>query len=650
MPPKKKKKATFPEKKVLEKKVREEKERLMGREEEVKLPTDTRSMEILQLLRIWTEADTKKLIIKETTPKDFKSGKKRRQPSETVLEGIRSIAGDEINCKKSEQKCFPELISWGFTDSKEDARVALEAIPLISELYREALFLQGTGNTQKQAFTDVKKPFDRIFRDYPNVLQAASEYLKTNPVLKRLLQANYEKQVYEKNIAQKEITDTFVLAKINELKNSTDWRKLMIAVGLAVGSRSIEILRRSMYTTATNPKYITVVGVAKEHNQNIGDRALIESKADWQQFVTDDYNIKLPNVDSKNGEEVIQRKLTKPVVGMLAVDVIDLIAKIRQMVSEDKNIYLGYDPLGNNTKGKMRKTNVEITNLCNASLNEAMKQYFVDGYTYHYTRAIYAEMAWVAFAPPNMSKTAFFSQVLGHKEQSLTTALSYQKFAVRRKLQEDDPDLIAKITELQEEFNVFKKRIIQKPGFQDIPIPSAVVYLYDQNKEVVEISKVPWTGKESRAEQLKKTVESLKEKKILPSYNNLRKLGFGTNLIFRWRDKLAISEIEEMWKAKKEEDKVKEDYELTKLKIERKEKEREEREAAKEEKRKKKLEERERKKEEKNRIKELEKEAKRKEKEWLKYLKVLKKAKLESGGRFVNETTTENEKGKIVQG
>jgi len=616
----------------------------------MKLPSDAKSMQVLQLLRTWTEPATMKLIIQETKPEESKGGKARRQPSETVLEGIRTIAGDEINCKRSEQKCFPELVQWGFKNNDADAKVAMEAIPLLSELYRNALYFIGTGNTQKMAFTEVKKAFDRIYRDRANVLELAADYLRPNPILKKLLQQNYDKQVYERNAVQKEITDTFVLAKINELKNSNDWRKLMIAVGLAVGSRSIEILRRSMYSPATNPKYITVVGVAKEHNQDIGNRALIETKAEWERYVADDYNIKLPNVESKNREELVQRKLVKPVVGMLAMDVLQLVSKIRQIVSEEKNVYLGFDPLGENTKGKQKKSNEELTNLCNARLNEAMKEFFVDGYTFHSTRAIYAEMAWVAFAPPNMSKTAYFSQVLGHKEQSLTTALSYQKFAVRRKIQEDDPDLVSKITELQEDLNAFKKSVAKKPGFQDIPITSSVVVLYNLKKDPVELPKVPWTGKESRAEQLKETVDILKNKKILPSYNNLRKLGFGTNLIFRWRDKLDIADIEEMWKAQREEKKAKEDEELLKLRMEKKEKERiqkrKEKEEEKAKKRAQKLEERQKKIELKEKIKELERKAKEKEREWKMYMKELQKQKERKKGQIVQDN--ESASGQIV--
>ena len=65
------------------------------------------------------------------------------------------------------------------------------------------------------------------------------------------------------------------------------------------------------------------------------------------------------------------------------------------------------------------------------------------------TRAIYAQMAWVSFAPQGMSQTFFYSRVLGHQENSLTTSLSYQKFAIRRDLKEDPPNLVSKITSLE---------------------------------------------------------------------------------------------------------------------------------------------------------------------------------------------------------
>ena len=55
------------------------------------------------------------------------------------------------------------------------------------------------------------------------------------------------------------------------------------------------------------------------------------------------------------------------------------------------------------------------------------------------------------------NETYYFSQVLGHQENSLQVSLSYQKFAIRRRIQENDPDLASKVTTLQEEIRAVKK-------------------------------------------------------------------------------------------------------------------------------------------------------------------------------------------------
>ena len=61
-----------------------------------------------------------------------------------------------------------------------------------------------------------------------------------------------------------------------------------------------------------------------------------------------------------------------------------------------------------------------------------------------------------------ISQTAYYAEVLGHQENSLTTALSYQKFSIRRKLDETDMDTKEKIATLDSEFKAFSQQIIKK--------------------------------------------------------------------------------------------------------------------------------------------------------------------------------------------
>ena len=112
-------------------------------------------------------------------------------------------------------------------------------------------------------------------------------------------------------------------------------------------------------------------------------------------------------------------------------------------------------------------------------------------------RAIYAQLAFVQFAPAGISQTAYLAEVLGHAENSLTTALSYQKFSIRRKLEETDIDVKGQVTTLEAEFKTFKKEVLEKrPNFNDF------------NHDPQNLRKVTFQGKDG------KTFEVFKQPRI----------------------------------------------------------------------------------------------------------------------------------------
>jgi hypothetical protein len=63
---------------------------------------------------------------------------------------------------------------------------------------------------------------------------------------------------------QRQLIDSDILKLINDLRFAEDWISLIVCVGLAVGSRLIEILRVTTYQPVENPIYIRVEGVAKD--------------------------------------------------------------------------------------------------------------------------------------------------------------------------------------------------------------------------------------------------------------------------------------------------------------------------------------------------------------------------------------------------
>jgi hypothetical protein len=85
-------------------------------------------------------------------------------------------------------------------------------------------------------------------------------------------------------------------------------------------------------------------------------------------------------------------------------------------------------------------------------------------FVFHDTRSLYAELSFLQFSPPGISKTAWFSDVLGHKAESLTSALSYQKFSLKRKIPETDPDILSRMTLLETQLQaVIQQKIEGNP-------------------------------------------------------------------------------------------------------------------------------------------------------------------------------------------
>ena len=139
---------------------------------------------------------------------------------------------------------------------------------------------------------------------------------------------------------------------------------------------------------------------------------------------------------------------------MLSEELIDVVISLRQQLETHYKIDLKE---GEGPEDAKEMTVQKLVSLVDPRANKLIRGLFGEDYTFHATRAIYAQMAWISYAPPGMSQTSFYSQVLGHKEGSLTTALSYQTFSIRRTLKEDDANLLAKITDLDMELQQVKK-------------------------------------------------------------------------------------------------------------------------------------------------------------------------------------------------
>lgn len=436
----------------------------------------------------------------------------RRGKSEYVLDQIHETLGKHhLDCRNAEGPCIRALIEQFMT-----AKIGKQVIDSLALLY-PALYVN-----QNVLAGEFSKVSTLIQRKFPSLAVYAKEKLRISKEARILQQTNYSAKVTRENANLREITDTKVLDVITQLRQAPqdDFISKIVMVALCVGSRISEICMVSTYKEVENPHYIEIVGVSKEKR---GPNQIAE-----------------PEGEDEKKEQVPQnpRTFTKPIILLLNEEIIDTVVSIREILEKK----YGYD-LGEGYGWIQLTESRKLVNNVDAKANVMVRELFGNEFVMHDCRAIYAQMAWVSYAPPGVSQTYYYSQILGHKENSLTTALSYQKFAIRRKLKEDDPDLVAKITNLEVEMkglkNEIKQEITQEIKRMDAkeghPAKDAhEITFFSRAKNLnLTLKKEPriQEGPEKRIAKLRTLVQQMIEGGIRPTHRNVASLGFGSKIV-----------------------------------------------------------------------------------------------------------------------
>jgi hypothetical protein len=374
---------------------------------------------------------------------------------------------------------------------------------------------------------------------FPSLTEYCKQKLKISKQARILQISNYSAKITKENANLRELTDTKVLDVISTLRPLKDYISQLVLVGLCVGSRISEIIMVSTYREADNPSYIEIVGVAKEKKRVVPQ----EDEKDEKE-------------EKKEGAEA-KRTFTKPVILLTSEEIINVVISIREQLERKYGFDLG-EGEGNEPTPEPKK----LVNHVDAKANQKVRELFGPEFVFHELRSIYAQMAFMSYAPPGVSQTYYYSQVLGHRENSLTTALSYQKFAIRRKLKEDDPDLVTKITNLEVEMkdlktelkNEIKQAFHQNPGEE--PKNKYEVSLYSRAKGLhLTLKKEPriQEGPEKRMARLRTLVEKMLEAGIRPTHRNVASLGFGSKIVTQYFKQEKKKKQEEKKEEKKEE-------------------------------------------------------------------------------------------------
>lgn len=432
---------------------------------------------------------------------------KKRGKSETFIDLIHKVIGNKHleGCNRAEMGCLLALVK-EVIEERNSIFIIDAVAKILPALYPKP-------NTLAQNFSTFSVAIQEAFPE-SKTADYARKTLHLAPEASLLRNKEYSSKIFNQHRNQRQLVDGEILEHMNVLRYKEDWVSLTLLVGLAVGSRLIEILMVSTYENTENPAYITVVGVAKDRN-------------DPEAGV---HPLQPPDTAAAGN----QRKVTKPILGgILAPELIQTVEKIRTHFSLQHDVDLGFE----DSKGKRKLSRKQITNLADKKVNDKIREVFGETYTFHDARSIYAQLAWVQFAPTGISQTAFFSEVLGHAEGSLTVSLSYQKFAIRRKLEEVDADLKGKVQTLDAEFKVFREQVLEKK--KDLPMSQEIQtrYFLGRDGKMFGIMKQPRIrdqDEDARMARLKAAVRTLEENGVKPSFKVLGMLGYGGKIIREW--------------------------------------------------------------------------------------------------------------------
>ena len=277
----------------------------------------------------------------------------------------------------------------------------------------------------EEYLTEIRKATSLDYESHQKLVQAAQH---------RVIQTNTEGLMFEA------VTVFNVIRKLNE---SPMWAERGVAVALACGARSIEILKISEFRPvpkgedegaaegAKGENWIIQIGIAKDKEQKKRKEAAATAAAEG-----------LSALD-------IPREVKKPLLVLTPAQLIASIAFIREQSSLDG-------------KGWAHTPNTEVNSKTHYQLNRAIQHAFgrSDISFHRITRALYGRITFDTFHhDPGLSLTAWVSSVLGHQIGSLQSALNYQAVTVVYPLPATSPNLDHRLTDMQSKLELIQEEM-----------------------------------------------------------------------------------------------------------------------------------------------------------------------------------------------
>ena len=357
------------------------------------------------------------------------------------------------------------------------AKQILPSVRKILEIYH----VQNGGklNTFSQELTNINKLYEDD--ELKNVVKNIMKLDKTQKVTR---ETESDQAVVQKNRNPVEFFYTDVLNQVEKRRKSSNWIDRFVVNQICSGTREVEELSEKVSTF---------------------------------EYILDE--------DGERRQDVIlQRGVAKA-----AKESNRTIEKPLLIISADEfmaNLQIIRDEVGDDVE---RFTEAEISSKYNARLSAVVKQMFPAAAKIrgrlgtHILREIYANASYQVLNHDPMSLNGWVSKVLGHKEGSLNTVVSYTGVLIRTSVGLTEKKLVTLYQELQAQIDHMKTQL-------PAPVLDSQVQFEAKDEEVrlKKFKRKTGMTAEQKEERLQSAVRQLEENGIKITNKSLRSMGIGS--------------------------------------------------------------------------------------------------------------------------
>lgn len=373
-----------------------------------------------------------------------------KEASPWLMEQIHKFDA-RVNCEKGERPCLKQLIAKNVT--RENAKALMEQIRLLAQ----NLYIQP--QTQRRFLSEVRVGiFDPRFADDPALTEHARDTLRVSMSDDRRLRNQANERRIKTLSTQIEVRADQVQDLIVKHIHSKKLAPRAMALALASGCRTAELFLSSVsdFQVAESGRdhWIVQVGLAKDRERTTR-RFLAHKQKLQRQKGEEEEDEEEEDGEEEDPEDIRSTKrLVKPVLFITSTDFLVSIEWLRRHY---KRQYPN------------DQTPVLMNNRMHSRLTAELRRAFgLESITFHrFTRSVYSELSYHLFnTEKGKSQLLWSTQVLGHKQTSVESALNYQNVKLVYQLPKSSPNAVKQsILQLQGQLNqlLTQQRELMKP-------------------------------------------------------------------------------------------------------------------------------------------------------------------------------------------